>query len=99
MTEEGQKHVESNLHAINKYEAMLGGDEFEIDCMNKGPDLPGSLTSSQQVRLYFISNNRKRVTIDKSKISEEHRHEDRTPKDLVNQDFACHSPCICPWNL
>lgn len=67
---------------------MLGRDELEVDGMNNGPYLPRTLAGTQQVTLNFVTNGGEGVAIDKSKVGEEDRHEDRTPHDLINTNLG-----------
>ena len=40
---EGKEHVEGDLNTVDKDKSVLGGDELEVDSMDKGPYLPRSL--------------------------------------------------------
>lgn len=42
-SKEGKEHVERNLDGVNEDKTVLGGDEFEVDSVDKRPHLPGSL--------------------------------------------------------
>lgn len=66
---------------------MLVGDELEVDKVNHGPDLPGSLAGSEKVVLDLVLDGRERVTVDESKVGEENSHEKRAPQGLVDEDL------------
>ena len=53
---------------------MLVGDEFEIDRVHNGPDLPTALDRREQVRLNLLANRRKTVAIDQTQVGEKDRH-------------------------
>jgi hypothetical protein len=57
--------------------------------MNNRPNLPRSLTCREKIILYLVSNGSKGISIHKTKVGEEHSHEDGTPKDLVNSNLEC----------
>lgn len=54
---------------------MLGGNELEVNGMNDGPDLPGSLACIEKVILELGSNGAEGISGNKSKVSEEYAHE------------------------
>ena len=62
---------------------MLGGDEFEVDSMDEGPDLPRSLAGRKKIVLDLASNSGEGVAIDQTEVSEEDSHED----GAVRQDM------------
>mmetsp|Transcript_18724 Transcript_18724/g.43486 ORF Transcript_18724/g.43486 Transcript_18724/m.43486 type:complete len:150 (-) Transcript_18724:297-746(-) len=57
--------------------------------MDKRPNLPGSLAGAEQVVLDLVANGRKSVSVDKSKVGEEHGHENGAPDKLVNGHLDC----------
>jgi len=67
---------------------MLVGNEFEVDHMDERPNLPRSLTGTQQIVLDFGRNRTKTISIDKTQIGKEDGHEDGTPEDLINGNLA-----------
>jgi len=64
------------LHSVDEDKTMLALDESEVDGMNNGPDLPGSLASSEKISLNFVSNSTEGVSVNQTKVGEENRHED-----------------------
>jgi hypothetical protein len=56
--------------------------------MYQWPHLPRSLTGSQKIILDLVPNNIQRVSIHKTKIGEEHGHEDGTPNYLIDGNLA-----------
>jgi hypothetical protein len=66
---------------------MLVGDVLEVDGVDKGPDLPASLTGDQEILLDLLTNDGERVSVYQTKIREEHSHKDRAPQDLINANL------------
>ena len=54
---------------------MLVGDELEVDGVDNGPDLPGTLAGSEKIALDLLSNGGEGVSVDQSEVSEEDSHE------------------------
>ena len=75
------------MDTIDEDQSMLSGDELEVDRMDEGPDLPGSLASREKVVLDLRPDGGERVPVDQSKVSEEDSHEDRAPDDLIEGDL------------
>ena len=96
---EGEEHVESNLDTVDEDKSMLGGDELEVDSVDKGPDLPGSLAGSEQVILDLVSNGGKGVSVNQSKVCEEDSHENRAPDDLIKRNLLGNRQAIGSFNL
>ena len=84
---ERKEHVESDLDSVEEEQSVLVRDESEVDEVDKRPDLPGSLAGRKKIGLDLGSNGCEGVTVDKSKVGEEHRHEDRAPQSLVDDDL------------
>lgn len=59
---------------------MLGFDVLEVDGMDKGPDLPRSLASTEKVVLDLASDGGQGVAVDQTKVGEEDGHEDGAVK-------------------
>jgi hypothetical protein len=87
LSNDGKKHVESNLDSVDENKSVLGGDELEVDGMDYGPDLPGSLAGGKQVVLDFASDGSEGISVAKSKVGEEDRHEDGAPDNLIKGDL------------
>lgn len=66
---------------------MLGRDELEVNSMDQGPDLPGSLAGREEVVLDLVGNDSDSVAVAKAKVGEEDGHEDGAPDNLVNTDL------------
>jgi hypothetical protein len=98
-SQQGQKHVERHLHTVDKDQTVLGADELKVDGMHQRPDLPRTLASSEQVVLNFVLNHIERITIGQTQISEEDRHEDRAPEQLVNSNLQCNMLGLGSWDL
>jgi hypothetical protein len=60
---------------------VLCGDELEVDGMHDGPDLPGTLASTEEVILDLGSDGVEGVSVDQSKVSKENSHEDRADEE------------------
>jgi hypothetical protein len=86
-SEERKEHVEGNLYRVDKDKTMLVGDVLEVDGVDKGPDLPASLTGDQEILLDLLTNDGERVSVYQTKIREENGHEDRAPEDLINTNL------------
>jgi hypothetical protein len=86
-SEERKEHVEGNLYRVDKDKTMLVGDELEVDGVDKGPDLPASLTGDQEILLDLLTNDGERVSVYQTKVREEHSHKDRAPKNLINANL------------
>jgi hypothetical protein len=86
-SEERKEHVEGNLYRVDKDKTMLVGDVLEVDGVDKGPDLPASLTGDQEILLDLLTNDGERVSVYQTKIREEHSHKDRAPQDLINANL------------
>mmetsp|Transcript_8699 Transcript_8699/g.13347 ORF Transcript_8699/g.13347 Transcript_8699/m.13347 type:complete len:88 (+) Transcript_8699:251-514(+) len=56
--------------------------------MDNGPYLPRSLAGTEQVILDFASNGGEGITVAKSKVGEEDRHEDGAPQNLINTNLG-----------
>ena len=48
-SDDAEEHVEGNLDAVDEDETVLVGDELEVDGVDDGPDLPGSLAGAEEV--------------------------------------------------
>lgn len=77
---------------------MLGGDELEVDRMDNGPDLPGSLACRKQVALDLGANGGKGVSVDQAEVGEEDRHENGAPDDLVKGNLHGNGLSIVSFN-
>lgn len=88
-SDDGKEHVEGNLDSVKENESVLGGDELEAYGMDDWPNLPRSLACCKQVALDLVSNGGERVSVDKSKVSEEDSHENGAPEHLVNENLRC----------
>lgn len=73
---DGEEHVESNLDSVDKDKTVLGGDELEVHGVDNRPDLPGSLTGTEEVVLDLVSNGNHRVTVHQTKVGKENTHKD-----------------------
>ena len=67
---------------------MLVGDELEVDGVDDGPDLPGSLAGAEEVVLDLGSDGGEAVSVDEAEVGEEDGHEDGAPEDLVDGDLG-----------
>lgn len=67
---------------------MLVGDELEVDGVDEGPDLPGSLAGTEKVVLDLGTDGGEAVAIDKAEVGEEDGHEDGAPEDLVDGNLG-----------
>mmetsp|Transcript_59860 Transcript_59860/g.177415 ORF Transcript_59860/g.177415 Transcript_59860/m.177415 type:complete len:285 (-) Transcript_59860:134-988(-) len=86
--DDGEEHVERDLNAVDKDEAMLRRDELEVDGVNDRPHLPRSLARREEVRLDLVDNGRHAVAVHESEVREEYRHEDGAPEELIDGDLA-----------
>lgn len=84
---ERQENVEGDLDRVEEKKTVLVGDELEVHGVHDGPDLPRSLASREKVGLDLGSNGTEGVSVDQSQISEEDRHEDGAPTDLVDSNL------------
>jgi len=96
---ERKEHVEGNLDSIDEDEAVLVGDELEVDSMDNWPDLPGALDGGEEVGLDLLADGSKGVTVNQTKISEEDSHEDGAPKDLIDADLQSNVLSLGSLNL
>ena len=63
---------------------MLGGNELEVDGVDDGPDLPGSLAGTEEVVLDLGADGGEANTVDEAEVGEEDGHEDGAPEDLID---------------
>ena len=56
--------------------------------MYKWPHLPRSLDGSEQISPDLVSDDTERVSGEKSKVAEEHNHEDRAPDELIKGNLG-----------
>ena len=84
---DGEEHVERNLDGVEEEQSVLVGDELKVDEMDKRPDLPGSLASSEEIGLDLGTNGSEGVTVAESEVSKKDRHENRAPHSLVDDDL------------
>jgi hypothetical protein len=96
---QGKEHVKRDLDSINEDESVLGRNEFEVDRMNDGPDLPRSLAGRQQITLDLLANGSERVAVDQSQIGEEDAHENGAPEQLINGNLQRHMFGLLAFNL
>ena len=87
-TEDAEEHVEGNLDSVDEDEAVLVGDELEVDGVDEGPDLPTSLAGAQKIVLDLGGDGSDAVAVDEAKVGEEDGHEDGAPEDLVDGDLG-----------
>jgi hypothetical protein len=87
------------LDRVEEEQSVLVGDKFEVDCMNNGPDLPGSLAGGKKVCFDLVSNDGERVAVAQSKVGEEDGHKDWTPEDLVKSNLEGDRFCVRSRNL
>jgi hypothetical protein len=78
-SKERKEHVEGNLYRVDEDKTMLVGDELEVNGVDKGPDLPASLASGQEILLDLLTDDGERVSVYQTKIREEDSHKDRAP--------------------
>lgn len=78
---------------------MLGGDELEVDGVNNGPHLPGSLAGGKKVALDLVANGGQGIAVHQTEVSEEDSHKDGAPQDLVDGNLGENSLGICTRNL
>ena len=64
------------MDSVDKDKTVLGGDELEVHGVDNRPDLPGSLTGTEEVVLDLVSNGNHRVTVHQTKVGKENTHED-----------------------
>ena len=76
------------MDSVEEEQSVLVGDVLEVDKVDKRPDLPRSLASSEEIVLDLGSDGSEGVTVDKSKVGEEDGHEDWAPGDLVDGDLG-----------
>ena len=67
---------------------MLVGDELEVDGVDEGPDLPGSLAGTEKVVLDLGTDGGEAVAVDKAEVGEEDGHEDGAPEDLIDGNLG-----------
>ena len=67
--------------------------------MDDGPDLPGSLNGGEEIILDLVSDDTKRISVDKSQVREENGHEDGAPQDLVDGDLQGDILCVGSFDL
>ena len=87
------------MDTVDEDKSVLGRDELEVDCVDNGPYLPGSLASSEQVILDLASDSGEGVSVDQSKVREEHAHENGAPNDLVKKDLLCNRQSIVSFDF
>ena len=87
-TEDAEEHVEGDLDAVDEDETVLVGDELEVDGVDEGPDLPGTLARGEEVVLDLGGDGSDAVAVDEAKVGEEDGHEDGAPEDLVDGDLG-----------
>ena len=87
-TENTEEHVEGDLDSVDKDETVLVGDELEVDGVDEGPDLPGTLARGEEVVLDLGGDGSDAVAVDEAKVGEEDGHEDGAPEDLVDGDLG-----------
>ena len=85
---DAEEHVESDLDAVDEDETVLVGDELEVDGVDDGPDLPGSLAGGEQVALELVANDCERIAVDEAEVGEEDGHEEGAPEDLIDTNLA-----------
>jgi hypothetical protein len=93
-----EEHVECHLDTVDEDQSVLGGDELEVDGVDKRPDLPGSLACGEQVILDLVSDGTEGVAVAQTKVSEEDSHEDGAPDDLIKGDLRCDMLCFASLN-
>ena len=87
-TEDTEEHVEGDLDAVDEDEAMLVGNELEIDGVDKRPDFPASLACRKEITANLGGDGGDTVAVDEAKVGEEDGHEDGAPEDLVDGDLG-----------
>lgn len=87
-TEDTEEHVEGDLDTIDEDETVLVGDELEVDGVDDGPDLPGSLAGTEEVGLDLGADGSEAIAVDEAEVGEEDGHEDGAPEDLVDSDLG-----------
>lgn len=87
-SDDGEEHVEGDLDSIDEDKAVLRGDELEVDSVDNGPDLPGSLAGGEQVALELVANDCERIAVDEAEVGEEDGHEEGAPEDLIDTNLA-----------
>mmetsp|Transcript_25167 Transcript_25167/g.47784 ORF Transcript_25167/g.47784 Transcript_25167/m.47784 type:complete len:91 (-) Transcript_25167:10-282(-) len=55
-SDERQEHVESDLDSVEEKQAVLVGDELEVNSVHNRPHFPRSLASGEEVGLDLVSN-------------------------------------------
>ena len=95
---EGKEHVEGNLDSVDEDQSVLGGDELEVDGVDNRPDLPRSLAGRKKVVLDLGSDGGEGVTVDQSKVSEEHGHEDGAPDNLIESNLGGDGLSVASWD-
>ena len=98
-SQDAEEHVKGHLDRVEVDQSMLGGNELEVNGMDKGPDLPTGLTCRQEIRLDLVGNGGKRVAIDEAEIGEKDSHENGAPKDLVNGNLGGNVLGRLSWDL
>ena len=87
-SDDAEEHVEGDLDAVDEDETVLVGDELEVDGVDDGPDLPGSLAGAEEVGPDLGSDGGEAVAVDEAEVGEEDGHEDGAPEDLVDGDLG-----------
>ena len=64
------------MDSVDKDKTVLAGDELKVHGVDNGPDLPGSLTGTEEVILDLVSNGSHRVTVHQTKVGKEYSHKD-----------------------
>ena len=94
-----EEHVESDLHSVDKDEAVLGGDELEVDGVNNGPYFPRSLASCEEIALDLVDDGGEGIAVHQTQVSEEDGHENRAPDELVDTNLQCDMVGFLSFNL
>ena len=87
-TEDAEEHVEGDLDAVDEDEAVLVGDELEVDGVDEGPNFPRSLACRKQITTNLGGDGGDTVAVHEAEVGEEDGHEDGAPEDLVDGDLG-----------
>ena len=97
-SDEGEEHVEGHLDSVDEDQSVLGGDEFEVNGVDNGPDLPRTLACGKKIVLDLGSDSGEGVTVDQSKVGEEDSHEDGAPDNLIESNLGGDGLSVASWD-
>mmetsp|Transcript_104681 Transcript_104681/g.180839 ORF Transcript_104681/g.180839 Transcript_104681/m.180839 type:complete len:270 (-) Transcript_104681:109-918(-) len=90
VAEEGEEDVVEDLQGVDVQDALIPGNEAEVDEVCWHPEAPTGLHARQEILLHLQLEVCQGLALHNVEVAEVDGGKDRVPQDLVGEDFSCH---------